>query len=156
MNEYRPGANDIGRCERSVQRICEQEFAEARAVLATVNREARKQDDADRMLGEALGNASGRLLLADCSSGKGVVADDPAVALQDVGAGRIVLLIGQGETAEPVVQRRLSAVERRNIVIFRQLNDGGERLLGVDGATSLRNNGISPQRAQRTRRSQRT
>lgn len=137
MNEYRPGANRIRRCERAQQRVREHEFAQARAVFVTVNRQTRKKDDADWMFREALGNASGRLLLAYRSGGERVVADDSAIPLQYVGARRVVLLIGQGETAKPVVQRGLSAIERGNIVIFRQLNDGGERLLGGNGATSL-------------------
>ena len=57
--------------------------------------------------------------------------------MQDVRASRIVLLVCQGEAAEPVIQRRLPAIERRNVVNLRQFFYGGERLVGVNGATLL-------------------
>src|SRR5271168_1671674 len=79
------------------------------------------------MLREALGDTRRGLFLADGTRGKRVIGDDAASAVQDVGAGRMALLIGQGKPSQPIVEGNFSAIKCGNVMIFGQLFDGGER-----------------------------
>lgn len=139
MHQHSASTDRIRRRKRSRQRVYEESLPEPSAVLAAVNRKASQQNYPDRMAGQPFHDTSRRFFLAHSSGGKRIIGDDPAVAMQDVRSRGVVGLIRKREAPKPLVQGRLSAVKRRNVMVLRKSFNVREMLAEVDGVASLPN-----------------
>src|SRR5713101_1396134 len=119
MNQNGTSSNGVGCACGTPQSVDQECLAKTGALFTPVNCQSRKQDDADRVPCQSFGDAGGGLFFSDCSSGKRIIADDVTETVNDISAGGIALLVGKGEALQPIVQRRLPAIERRQVVIAR-------------------------------------
>lgn len=83
------------------QGVEEQRFAQSLALLGFIDCQPGQQHYADRMVGEALGDAARALLLVNRGGGERVVADDAVGVGDHVGVGGVGLLVGPGELLQP-------------------------------------------------------
>lgn len=66
---------------------------------------------------EAFGKPRRCFLNRDTASGNGIVSNNPPAAVDDVGPGRFISFVCEGEALEPIVQGFVSpAIEAANVV----------------------------------------
>ena len=98
MDEHSANADKIGGLRDPRERVMKEGLSETISLLTRVYRQARQQDDADGMIGQALRNSLGSFVLKNRTGDERVIANHTALPVSHVGLRRLGALIGPGET----------------------------------------------------------
>ena len=104
--------------------IFQERAAKARSLFGPINSEAGQDHDRYRVTGQSLAGARGCLVPGNRADRQRVVTGDSFAPANHIGLRTAGLLAGKGKSLQELVKIRLTAVERRDVVMGRQFFDG--------------------------------
>jgi len=119
VNEKRGNTGDFSCLQRARERVTQQRSSEPGLMVIFVNRQTTQHHYRDGVRPVASQRA-GSFGMRERTRRKAAVADNSFAHADDVSAGRTTGLIARGTSLQPIVGRRLPAIERINDMVVRK------------------------------------